>query len=188
MLYVLEIKMKTLKLLILLIASSVGLSAQNSGTYTIVDGTLGNGNLGGVLVEEGYKVTILGYALRTGDIPLNGPSSRIEVEFQNHSTMFSLTEEVKVVGELVFEGPVTIDARAEGNEDTLAVATVKIERSTPPADIVPHNSVVIPSDSTGPVEVIMERSTDLLNWVEADPGTVDPSAEGVFFRLRVKRN
>lgn len=52
----------------------------------------------------------------------------------------------------------------------------------PPA--IPSNTVVIPSDAAGPVEIILESSVDLVNWTRAEPGEYGASTEKRFFRLR----
>jgi hypothetical protein len=51
----------------------------------------------------------------------------------------------------------------------------------------PSTAVVIPSDDKGAVEIIMESSTDLVNWTEALPGTYGTSTAKRFFRLRAVR-
>lgn len=46
------------------------------------------------------------------------------------------------------------------------------------------SAVVIPEDASGPVEIILESSTDLVNWTAANPGTYGSSTEKRFFRVR----
>lgn len=46
------------------------------------------------------------------------------------------------------------------------------------------NAVVIPEDSSGPVEIILESSTDLINWTFANPGIYGSTTDKRFFRLR----
>lgn len=48
-------------------------------------------------------------------------------------------------------------------------------------------SVVIPEDADGPVDIVMESSTDLVNWNAANPGTYGSSANRRFFRVRAIR-
>ncbi len=48
----------------------------------------------------------------------------------------------------------------------------------------PSNSVVIPTDATGPVNVVLESSTDLVTWTAANPGTYGASTTKRFFRVR----
>jgi hypothetical protein len=46
------------------------------------------------------------------------------------------------------------------------------------------SAVVIPEDASGPVEIILESSTDLVNWTAANPGTYGSSTVKRFFRVR----
>ena len=48
----------------------------------------------------------------------------------------------------------------------------------------PTSAVVIPTDATGPVNVILESSTDLVTWTAANPGTYGASTTKRFFRVR----
>ena len=50
----------------------------------------------------------------------------------------------------------------------------------------PSNAVVIPEDADGQVEIILESSSDLINWNVANPGTYDASSKFRFFRVRAK--
>jgi hypothetical protein len=49
---------------------------------------------------------------------------------------------------------------------------------------VPANAVVIPTDATGPVQIVLESSADLVNWTSALPGTYGTSTTNRFFRVR----
>lgn len=49
---------------------------------------------------------------------------------------------------------------------------------------VPSNAVVIPEDAAGPVEIILESSTDLVTWNRAQPGSYMASDPSRFFRVR----
>ena len=49
---------------------------------------------------------------------------------------------------------------------------------------LPSNAVVIPSDSSGPVQIILESSEDMVNWNSANPGTYGASTNERFFRIR----
>jgi len=49
---------------------------------------------------------------------------------------------------------------------------------------LPSNTVVIPTDASGPVEIIMESSKDLVNWTRAEPGTYGADTPKRFFRVR----
>jgi hypothetical protein len=51
---------------------------------------------------------------------------------------------------------------------------------------LPTNTVVIPSDATGPVNIILESSSDLITWTAANPGSYGSSTEKRFFRVRAQ--
>ena len=51
----------------------------------------------------------------------------------------------------------------------------------------PSTAVVIPADSGGPVEVILESSVDLINWTPTLPGVYGTSTQKRFFRVRAQR-
>lgn len=59
--------------------------------------------------------------------------------------------------------------------------------STDSAEVVPSTAVVIPSDAIGPVEIVMESSSDMISWTSTLPGTYGASHTNRFFRLRSVR-
>lgn len=65
----------------------------------------------------------------------------------------------------------------------LETATFSI-KSPSSQSYVPANAVVIPSDATGPVQIILESSSDLVNWNAALPGTYGSTYSNRFFRVR----
>ena len=67
------------------------------------------------------------------------------------------------------------------------LATFKITRAGGDPAVTPTNSVVIPNDSTGSYQVILESSTDLITWTTANPGTYSGGTQKRFFRTRVTR-
>jgi hypothetical protein len=50
--------------------------------------------------------------------------------------------------------------------------------------VIPANTVVIPSDATGNVQIVLESSSDLVNWVSSQPGTYGNTYSNRFFRVR----
>ena len=57
------------------------------------------------------------------------------------------------------------------------------------SNYVPADAIVIPSSATGNVQIILESSTDLVNWTAANPGTYGASsATNRFFRVRAVHN
>jgi hypothetical protein len=49
---------------------------------------------------------------------------------------------------------------------------------------VPENSVVIPTSATGNVQIILESSSDLVNWIPSLPGAYGSTYTNRFFRVR----
>lgn len=99
-------------------------------------------------------------------------------------------------GSIVAVGPAVVDVvvRLENNSPDLAkkgavsVALCIERRVTVAAPTpIPTTSVVIPTDATGPVEIVLENSADLVNWTSALPGTYGASHTNRFFRLRAIR-
>jgi hypothetical protein len=66
-------------------------------------------------------------------------------------------------------------------------ATFSITRATALENAIPANAVVIPEDAGGQFQVILESSTDLLNWQVANPGNYGGSTHRRFFRTRIVR-
>ena len=66
-----------------------------------------------------------------------------------------------------------------------SVSALTFTVTTPAAQsLIPANAVVIPSDVTGPVQIVLESSSDLLNWTSALPGTYGSTYSNRFFRVR----
>ncbi len=83
----------------------------------------------------------------------------------------------------VVVGPATITLTANNNNYGLCT----IELVNPSEPFTPSNAVVIPADAGGPVNIILESSTDLITWTVASPGTYGTSTEKRFFRVRAER-
>lgn len=65
------------------------------------------------------------------------------------------------------------------------VAALTFTVTTPtPQSMIPANAVVIPSDATGPVQIVLESSSDLINWTSSLPGTYGNTHSNRFFRVR----
>ena len=84
----------------------------------------------------------------------------------------------------VLAGPATIQARALGTVGTAAFITVAITRANAVAVVTPQNTVVIPENASGPVQIALESSVDLVNWTAANPGTYGVATARRLFRVR----
>ena len=85
-------------------------------------------------------------------------------------------------GTTVFTGLTNIQIAALDSE-FVTVFTFTITTPTLQS-MIPANAVVIPSDATGPVQIVLESSSDLLNWTSALPGTYGSTYSNRFFRVR----
>jgi len=65
-----------------------------------------------------------------------------------------------------------------------ATITYRLKDNVSSTTTIPTSAVVIPTDATGPVNVILESSTDLVTWTAANPGTYGASTTKRFFRVR----
>ncbi len=59
-----------------------------------------------------------------------------------------------------------------------------IDNPTAAGSSLPSNTVVIPADAAGNVNIILESSTDLVTWTAATPGSYGSSTSKRFFRIR----
>jgi hypothetical protein len=50
--------------------------------------------------------------------------------------------------------------------------------------VIPSTSVVVPSNATGDVDVLLEQSNDMITWTQCLPGTYNASTQKRFFRVR----
>lgn len=83
---------------------------------------------------------------------------------------------------LVLAGPIRV--RFDFNQPGVLI-TYKITDATNGLSAAgPSNTVVIPEDVSGTVSIILEASTDLVNWTAAQPGQYGASTAKRFFRIR----
>lgn len=83
---------------------------------------------------------------------------------------------------ITLAGPMTVKMQSSSG----CMFTYEV-REKNPANITPSTAVVIPTDATGPVQVLFESSADLVNWNSALPGTYSANTTNRFFRTRIVR-
>lgn len=97
------------------------------------------------------------------------------------------TNPLSIGASLMIVGPATVTLTDTNGVNTLlSLCTIQ----TSPASglsFTPSSSVVIPNDNGGPVTIILESSTDLINWTAANPGTYGTTSSNRFFRVRAQR-
>jgi hypothetical protein len=88
----------------------------------------------------------------------------------------------------VIVGPAEIKflKKIDYNNDYAVALTYDLQKTTTSSSSpsLPSNTVVIPTDASGPVEIVMESSKDLVNWTRAEPGTYGTDTPKRFFRIR----
>lgn len=84
-------------------------------------------------------------------------------------------------GNAVFTGVTNILVAASSS----GVVALTFTITTPTVQsAIPANAVVIPTDATGPVQIVLESSSDLVNWTSSLPGTYGSTYTNRFFRVR----
>ena len=91
----------------------------------------------------------------------------------------------QTVENLTICGPATIQLRARCCTFPPSYATIEVIK--PAIQLMPSTAVVIPADAGGPVNIILESSTDLISWTGALPGSYGTSTANRFFRVRAER-
>ena len=135
----------------------------------------------------GYDWPDANYVLITGNLS-NGKS--INLTPYNSGNLGSTTIGSSQIPQILTD--LTNITLVSGNNSSLVWATFQI---TTPAganvvsNYVPADAIVIPASATGNVQIILESSTDLVNWTAASPGTYGASsATNRFFRVRAVHN
>jgi hypothetical protein len=129
-----------------------------------------------VLVPEGNIIEF--------GTPLGSWSASVSVslDFGGGATKSSATLDL-VAPTARYVGPVTLTASLGGNVSGFISIPYRITNSIS-ASVIPSNAVVIPTNATGNVQIILESSTDLVNWISATSGTYSSSTQSRFFRVR----
>ena len=87
--------------------------------------------------------------------------------------------------EFILHGPITLSASKSGDSvthDLLLTYTIEPLHNTTTAKY----ATVIPENTSKNVDIILEQSTDLVNWSPTNPGNFKPNAKKRFFRVRAE--
>jgi hypothetical protein len=88
-----------------------------------------------------------------------------------------------------FTGLTNITVNSFGNPNWATFQITTPASANVVSNYVPADAIVIPASATGNVQIILESSTDLVNWTAANPGTYGASsATNRFFRVRAVHN
>ena len=126
----------------------------------------------------------------TGSVGGGGGSGYLMV--QVNGLNFKCSQGMVIAGPATFTLIATVNLVSQGNvvtgqDNVLCTIVTALEHSCASNQFTPNTGVVIPADSGGPVNIILESSVDLINWIQADPGTYGTSTTNRFFRVRATR-
>jgi hypothetical protein len=137
------------------------------------------------------------YELKSGEAfeikSLNGGDVNMTADYGNGFVMqYSLFDlYTKVPSQISYPsrypsivGPAKLKFGYRSRGHRVLVVDFKKTSPTSSSPNTPSNTVVIPTDASGPVEIIMESSKDLVNWTRAEPGTYGADTPKRFFRVR----
>lgn len=93
---------------------------------------------------------------------------------------------VSVSRPIIMQGPCKLEVGGPGAFFGLVLTDTEQKKASPAQEGITSTAVVIPEDATGPVEIILESSTDMINWNRANPGSYGSSTANRFFRLRAE--
>ena len=131
-----------------------------------------------------YKTTV---EVRTGEVArvlFAGPTPSALGSVSAYFLLGNISLDVTSAGNQVIVGPCTVTVIA-GTNTSPVVISAQITRNDEP--FTPAGAVLVPADSSGPVRVIMESSTNLVQWNAALPGTYGTTSQSQYFRVRAER-
>lgn len=142
-------------------------------------------------VLPGQIAKVVYVCVSAGSIPQEGGIGALQVSFSDHTnaTFVLLTNNPPVADSLpVIVGPATISVTRTASTTAYAICTIEVStpNTTSSSTFVPSTAVVIPSDSGGSVNIILESSSDLINWYPSLPGTYGADYTNRFFRVRAQ--
>lgn len=85
-------------------------------------------------------------------------------------------------------GPLTLTLGVSGGSAGHLTTIYRIRDNPGDLSALPNTALVIPEDASGPVSIMLESSTDLANWTEANPGEYASSTARRYFRIRAIQN
>ncbi len=116
-----------------------------------------------------------------------GPAVTLDLDGTNRGSINGNRGQVTVGNPLPLVGPATVilnNSTVVGFKLVATESKASVKTPVESGGSVPSNAVVIPSDLTGPVQILLEASPDLVTWTSAEPGTYGASSTNRFFRVR----
>lgn len=165
-----------------------------SGLYTAT------GKTNNLTVPEGRQLECINYS---HFFPMGGSGNinfSIQAQYEGSSKklleFYQSTSPTNAVGTVII-GPCSVDLvlaaswnYSGGGEPATPTVFIRFEESERKSIsgganlLAPSSSVVVPSNATGDVDVLLEQSTDMITWTQCLPGTYNASTQKRFFRVR----
>lgn len=174
-------KIKIIFLLIISLCLGFHSQAQNCTNITLVVG--------------GPPGTNASFNISTGQVAkvvyvtdYSGSGASLNITVGNNSFIYpsSSTNFLRnTVLPIIVAGPASFSLKSLYNNQW-GVGLCTIEVSSPSQSFTPSTAVVIPTDSGGPVNIILESSPDLINWYPSLPGIYGANYTNRFFRVRAQ--
>lgn len=166
--------MKHLIYTLLLIFSAITLIAAGETQIVILsDGDLASSDQETYSVPVGYVATLKAWVIEGSTASIRVGGNDLLPQYLN--------------GELTVPAGTFISVNASSSDaNSLAYAMLLVAPIEAGSNYLPQNTVVIPTDASGDVEIILECSTDLITWTPCSPGTYGTSTAQRFFRVRAE--
>jgi hypothetical protein len=129
--------------------------------------------------EEAHIISFQGnfYSNYKGTISYK-PNSGTEQTIYNSATLFGPENT------LIIPGPGQLRIHGQDSRTDYWVRILVKIKTTETTSTTAKYATVIPENAQTDVNVVLEQSTDLVNWSATNPGEFTPSAQKRFFRLR----
>jgi hypothetical protein len=170
--------------------SLVGLGSFAWGDRFVVEQSVGNAYSNYIDIAESETAIIVGFQVNTSGSSNYGyiyytdvnDSEEIIYSIKGSSSSWSFNK-LDSDQSIEIAGPCRLRVKQTYNSSSgYARILVNIKQYSPPTSA--KFATVIPENSDGNVSIILEQSTDLINWTSATPGVFAPSTSKRFFRVR----
>ena len=164
-----------------------GFAVKAQTVSLVATAPVGETGLSTPLVVQTNQVVTLLHAYSPPEANPIGDQTRTPIiDVTINSNIFEYVQDLY----LVVAGPATVQLKVKNTNtyyqnSCTVYATFRITDNEP--QFSPSTAVVIPTDATGPVNIVLESSPDLVNWTGALPGTYGSTTTNRFFRVRAVR-
>jgi len=177
---------------VIFLFSLLGLGSFAWGDRFVVEKSVGSAYSNYIDIAESETAIIVGFQVSTydtdnyGHIYYTDTNDSEEIVYSIKGTSSSISfNKLDSDQSIEIAGPCRLRVKQTHNNSSsyyYAKILVNIKQYSPPTSA--KFATVIPENSDGNVSIILEQSTDLINWTAASPGVFPPSTAKRFFRVR----